>query len=82
LRLLDVEPDFDQLRSEITRSFNGKTVPVEEIEEFVLVNTPFLDTHYKRQVLDPMEREGVIEVTVSPRKRRFAFPAGTRIMFK
>ena len=82
LQLFAVEPDFNQLRAEIERYFAGETVSVEGIEEFVLTKTPFLDTHYKRQVLVPMERDGDIEITRSKRKRRFAYPDGTVIRFQ
>ena len=81
LRLFAREPDFRLLRNEIINEFTGKEARVEEIEEFVLAKTSFLASHYKKQVLDPLEREGHIEVKSSPRKRRFAFPSGTVIKF-
>ena len=81
LRLFDVEPDFGQLRSDINGAFGGKTVAVEEIAEFVLVSTPFLETHFKRQVLTPMEKDGEIEVVQSTRKKQSGYPAKTLIRF-
>ena len=80
LQLFDAAPDFSRLRTEVSGHFSGRTVSVEEIEEFVLVETAFLSTHYKRQVLAPMERDGAIEV-VSTRNRRLTYPARTRISF-
>jgi three-Cys-motif partner protein len=82
LRLFGTGPDVVHLRTEITEAFRGKEAAVEQVEEFVLVNTPYLDTHYKRQVLAPMERESELEVVASPRKQRFAFPPGTLIRFR
>jgi hypothetical protein len=83
LRLLDVEPDFEQLRDEITQEFKGTSVGVEKVEEFVLLNTPFLDTHYKRRVLIPMERDGGIDCVHPTRnRRRYQYPSGTIITFK
>lgn len=83
LRLLDVEPDFEQLRDEIATEFKGTSVVVEKVEEFVLLNTPFLDTHYKRQVLIPMERAGEIDCEHPTRnRRRSQYPSGTIITFK
>ncbi len=81
MRLLDTEPDFQALRTELARAFAGETVSVEEIREFVLTQTQFLDTHYKKQVLAPMEREGAITIPSSPRKQRFAYPDRTRVKF-
>lgn len=81
LRLLEQGPDFLQLRSEMCHEFQGQTVKVDQVEEFVLTSTPYLDSHYKRQVLVPLEREGLITVRQSPRKRRFTYPPGTIIKF-
>ena len=80
-RLFTIAPDFLALRQEISNEFRGNDVPVETIEEFVLVNTAFLSTHYKTQVLRPMEREGAIDVITSPRKRALAYPPKTVIRF-
>jgi hypothetical protein len=43
------------------RKFSGKTTTVAEIEEFVVVETAFRETHYKRQVLKVLEDEGKIK---------------------
>ena len=81
LRLFAREPDFPLLSNQITNEFIGKVVKVEDIEEFVLARTSFLSSHYKKQVLDPLERAGQIEVMSSSRKRRYAYPKGTVIRF-
>ena len=81
LRLLEQEPDFLELRSEICNAFQGQTVEVDQVKEFVLISTSYLDSHYKRQVLAPLEREGSITVPQSPRKRPLSYPPGTRIKF-
>jgi len=75
-------PDFDRLRALIVSRFNGRSVQVEEIERFVVAETPFLATHYKRQVLAELERSSppLIEV-LTPRSRRGSYPDGTRIRF-
>jgi three-Cys-motif partner protein len=80
------EPDFSSLEQLIVRRFAGRTVTVEEIERFVLEETPFLQTHYKRQVLGPLERGQPRRITVLPNdpKRRpgtFADPR-LRIRFE
>jgi three-Cys-motif partner protein len=81
LVLFGREPDFRLLREQITNRFRGLEMPVEAVEEFVVAETAFRETHYKQQVLDPMERDGQIVVPHSPRKRRFAYPPGTVIRF-
>lgn len=81
LQLFHLGPDFSRLRQEVTGAFRGKEVAVDAVEEFVLVSTPFLDTHYRRQVLAPMERDGEVQILRSPRKRRFSYPSGTVIRF-
>jgi three-Cys-motif partner protein len=81
MRLFDTDPDFLSLRTELSQAFAGQTVKVEDVEEFVLLHTQFLDTHYKRQVLIPMEKEGAIEVTASPRRNRYSYPPNTVIRF-
>ena len=81
LVLFGREPDFSILRQQITNRFRGKETPVEAVEEFVLAGTAFRETHYKRQVLTPMEKDGQIVVHRSPGQRRFTYPPGTVIRF-
>lgn len=65
------EPQFEILRRQITDRFGGKQVSVGEIEEFVLANTAFRETHYKRHVLRPMELSDPPEIAViSPPSNR------------
>ena len=80
--LFTLEPDLSFLESILPAAFISEgEVPIEEVEKFVVEETPFLDTHYKRQVLEPLERAGYIVVVASPRKRRFAYPPGTILHF-
>lgn len=69
--LFGPQPDFDALRRAILREFQGTEVTVAEIEDFVLASTPFCTTHYKKQVLAELEREGKI-VPVNPKPGRKA----------
>lgn len=55
LVLLGKEPRFDVLRQKIVERFAGQEATVGQIEEFVLSDTPFRESHYKVQVLKPME---------------------------
>ncbi len=72
---LDVGP----LARELTKTFSGREVTIEEIENFTLEMTPYLDTHLRRKVLAPMEKAQKIEVT--HRTGKSAFPRGTKIKF-
>ena len=55
LVLFEGKPRFDALRSQILARFAEHVASVGEIEEFVLAETAFRETHYKRQVLRPLE---------------------------
>lgn len=79
--LFEEEPDFNQLREMMLAWGAGSDRTVDEIERFVVEGTPFAHTHYKRQVLKPLEKEGVISVPTSPRSRRYSFPDGTVVRF-
>jgi three-Cys-motif partner protein len=74
---VDVRP----LRSAILEHFRGKSATVEQVKTFTLVETDYSASHYNRLVLAPLERERVIEVVSSTRKRAGTFPAGTMIRF-
>ncbi len=68
--LFEYSPDFDMLRKQILERFGGREATVREIEEFVLAETAFRETHYKRQVLKPLESSGTIEAIDPPLGRR------------
>lgn len=55
LIMFEKEPRFDDLKQKILSHFGGREATIEEIEEFILVETAFRETHYKRQILRPME---------------------------
>jgi hypothetical protein len=48
-------PPFDQLAKVILARFRNSEKSVAEIEEFVLAETGFRETHYKTKVLRPLE---------------------------
>jgi len=68
--LLFGAPNFGDLERRIVERFRGAEATVAEIEEFVLADTPFRETHYKRQVLAKLEAQGEIEVVAAPSARR------------
>ncbi len=55
LILFAKEPRFDELRSQILNRFREREATVEEVERFVVTETAFRETHYKKQVLTPLE---------------------------
>ncbi len=81
LTLIAQQPDFDLLKRLIVDHFAGQDVSMAQLEEFVLVETPFRERHYKMQILKPMEQAGDLEVVKSPRKRKFFYPPGTILHF-
>ena len=66
------EPRFDLLQRQLIAHFRGRDASVEEIEEFVLAETAFRETHYKRQVLRPLEltEPSMIQVIDPPPGRK------------
>lgn len=73
--LLGAEPQFDILRSAILSRFGGTTTTIGEIEYYVVVETAFRETHYKTQILKPLEMANPPRlVAINPRPKR---PRGT-----
>lgn len=56
LVMFEAAPRFEVLRKQISQRFAGKTGTVSEVENFVLADTAFRETHYKG-VLKAMELE-------------------------
>ncbi|GAH64961.1 unnamed protein product, partial [marine sediment metagenome] len=80
--LFQIEPDYDQLKKTIIENFKKKSVSVEELENFILTQTPFRETHYKKQILAPMEKAEEINVeSLNPKRRKFTFPRDSIIEF-
>lgn len=76
--LFSPKPDFASLRRAIVERFGGKETTVAEIEDYVLAETPFRETHYKKQVLAELEQESKLAVVGAPPKRRSGtFPEPT-----
>ncbi len=80
--LFQQEPDFGLLKHLLLARFRGSAPTVGELEEYVLTETPFRETHYKRQVLKPMEQTEEIRVRCPRRDRRKgSFPEDCIIEF-
>ncbi|MBM7855427.1 three-Cys-motif partner protein [Desulfohalotomaculum tongense] len=84
LTLFKPEPDYYQLKRQLVDNFKGKTVPIEKIENFIVVNTPFRETHFKKPILREMEKSNPPEIQVftkNKKRRPGQYPRGTIIKF-
>lgn len=81
LTLFTPQPDYGVLKSLIVRHFQGQDAPIEEIEQFVVVETAFRETHFRRRILTPMEKNGELSIVKTARKRGIGYPPGTVIRF-
>ena len=76
--LFSPKPDFDTLRRAIVARFAGKAVTVAAVEEFVLGETPYRETHYKKQVLAPLERDRkIVPLNPPPGRKAGTYPDPT-----
>ena len=72
--------ELSELRQWLSRDFGGESVPVERLDEFTILETPFRKTHL-RKVLRSMKSHGRIDVT-KPAGSPGEFPEGTQIHFQ
>lgn len=72
--------DFQPLRSALREQFAGCQVSVRDLENFVLIETPYRKAHLRRQALVPLRKEGVIEVVGQGSSGR-GFRADTLVAF-
>jgi three-Cys-motif partner protein len=79
--LFEPEPAYNLLKKLIVEKFDSERVSIEQIEEFVVVDTPFRETHFKQKILKPMEDVKPPEIAVSGRMRKGTYPPGTVIQF-
>jgi hypothetical protein len=57
-------------------------MPVSEVEDFVASDrTDYHKGQLRTNALEPMERNGLIEVDESTRKKRYKYPPGTKLRF-
>jgi three-Cys-motif partner protein len=78
--LFQPQPNFSPLRQAILDRFAGQArVPVEQIEHYVLAETPYKASHYKKQVLKPLQIEGKISAVLQ--KSNNTYPPGTVLSF-
>lgn len=81
--LFEIEPKYSQLKKNLLKEFKGKSISITEIENFILTQTPFRETHYKKQILGPMEKSqpSEIEVKCEGKRRKYTFPPQCIVKF-
>jgi hypothetical protein len=81
--LFSAAPDFGQLRRQLETGLSGQTLGVEQVEEFVVAETPFTASHYKRVLkdLETSSSPGLSVTSAKPGRKRGTYPPGTRVRF-
>jgi hypothetical protein len=77
------EPNFELLKSQIINKFSGLELLFETLRKFVIGETAFLASHFKTQILKPMEDVGELEASrkdAKPRKKG-TYADGTWLKF-
>jgi hypothetical protein len=84
LVLFGAEPRFDVLEMELCRRFRGSTVTVGDVESFVVAETAFRETHYKRvlKALEAMEPPRIRVLNPPAGRKRGTFASlGLQLLF-
>jgi three-Cys-motif partner protein len=81
--LLLAEPNYTDLQKRLSKAFQGKTVPIEVIEEYVLAETPYLTC--KKAALLPMETASPPQIRVkltdpAYKRKRGDYPEGKTLI--
>lgn len=80
--LFQQEPDFRHLKRLMLESFKCKKITVKDLEAHILTQTPFRETHYKKQILVPMEgAEEIIVHSPNRTRRKSSYPEDCIIEF-
>jgi len=83
--LFDAGPDPATLERLLVDRFRGNVATIAEVEEFVLADTPYRETHVRKAALIPMEKALPPRITIvsAPNgRKRYQYPAGTAIRFE
>jgi three-Cys-motif partner protein len=85
LVLIGREPRFDVLAKQLQDNFRGRAIARSEIEKFVLAETAFRETHYRRVLKEfELSEPPSIQVVDAPERRKrgtFPFPSMTLRFF-
>lgn len=76
------EPDYAALRKMIVDQFGEKKISIDELQDWVVAETPFLRSHIRKNVLVPMEAEVLVNVLdAKPNRKKNTYPSGTNLKF-
>jgi len=78
------KPDFRIGYDQISQKFQGQTVSIEEVEKFIIEQTPFHSGNYKTPILKELMEDiepPLIKVQGRKRQRPGEYPKGCRITF-
>jgi three-Cys-motif partner protein len=78
--VLFAEGSVPLLQGILTKQFAGQSVTIEQITDFVLVETIYCKTHIKRKTLGPLEKDGAVTVARGGSPKG-SFPDGCQITF-
>lgn len=70
--------EAEPLKDDLMRQFGGLTTTIEEIEHYVLTQTPFHIGHIRRKTLTPLQKA---EMVFTDQTRKGAFPARCQVTF-
>ena len=83
LVLLESGPDPRAIEQDIVRNFRGRTVPVTEVARFIIEDTAYLNSHFKK-ILKAMEDASPPRLEVvdaPPNRRRGTFADDVKVRF-
>jgi hypothetical protein len=81
--LFEMKPNYNELRDILLKKFKGKSLTISELDNFILKETIFRETHYKMQILKPMEKRKSAEIKVycKGKRRSGIFPSHCIVKF-
>ncbi|WP_040159118.1 three-Cys-motif partner protein TcmP [Nigerium massiliense] len=71
--------DTRPLRDALLHKFSGMSVPIQEVIDWVVAETPYHSGHVKRATLKPMEDDQLVSAV--GRSRRGTYPGGCTVTF-
>jgi three-Cys-motif partner protein len=82
LLLIGKEPRYDLLERQLRDQFRERAIPLAEIENFVLTETPFRETHYKGvlKTLEFSDPPALVVMEAPKGRRRGTFPSASMMV--
>jgi hypothetical protein len=82
LLLIGKEPRYDVLEKLLRDQFHGQVVPRSVAENFVLAETPFRETHYKRvlKMLELSDPPALVVIEAPEGRKRGTFPSPSMML--